>query len=268
MAVGTTDCRVWWMDPTDAPDWCEKLLSEPERLRAESFRQVVQRRRFTAANALLKVTVAESTGCHPFDVTLRRECPDCGRPHGRPEVLGGGLNVSLSHSGDRVAVALCADGHVGVDVEQVSDVDVESMLGFVLGDAERRAFSEVQGRQARLRAFLRCWTRKESVLKATGDGLRIPMSNVTLGPPDEPARLTGFTNRPELVGAAEIVDLRPGPGYVGAVTVLSAKPVRVWELDGADAFASADKLVHDEWRTGAVSPRLRLLATRAGESTF
>jgi 4'-phosphopantetheinyl transferase len=235
--------HVWWVDPAVAPDWCERLLSEPERRRAESFRQAAPRRRFVAATALLKVTVAGWTGGDPFGVEVRRACPDCAEPHGRPEIVGGAVHVSLSHSGDRVAVALCADGPVGVDVEQVSDVDFETMLEFVLGDAERRAFGELEGRAARRRAFLRYWTRKESVLKATGDGLRIPMRHVTLGPPDEPPRLTGFTGRPDLVGAAHLTDLRPGPGYVGALTVLAAAPVRVRELDGVEAFASADALV-------------------------
>jgi 4'-phosphopantetheinyl transferase len=244
--VQTTDCRVWWIDPTEAPTWCEELLSEPERARAESFQQVAARRRFTVATALVKVTVARLSGCDPFDVKLRRQCPDCRGPHGRPEVVGGTVDVSISHSGGRVAVALCADGPVGVDVEQVdADVDVDSMLRFVLGDAERPAFSDLRFRQARLQAFFQCWTRKESVLKATGDGLRIPMSNVTLGPPHDRARLIGFTKCPQLVGMAQIVDLHPGPGYVGAVTVLSARPVRVWELDGADAFATSGELIRD-----------------------
>lgn len=249
-AVHSTDCCVWWIDPRDAPDWCEELLSEPERARADSFHQIAARRRFTAATALLKVAVAGWAGCDPFEVKLRRECPDCRRLHGRPEVVGGTPNVSLSHSGDRVAVALCAHGPVGVDVEQVNpDVDVDSMLGFVLGDAERQAFGEVHGEQARVQAFFRCWTRKESVLKATGDGLRIPMSNVTLGAWHGRVQLTGFTNHPELVETTQIVDLRPGPGYVGAVTVLSDRPVRVREMDGADAFATAAELVRGRSRT-------------------
>ncbi len=236
----STDCRVWWIDPKDAPGWWEELLSEPERARADSFHQPAARRRFTVATALLKVAVATSAGGDPFDVELRRECPDCRRLHGRPEVVGGTPHVSISHSGDRVAVALCADGPVGVDVEQVTpDVDVDGMLRFVLGEAEGRAVSEIRGEQARLEAFLQCWTRKESVLKATGDGLRVPMPDVTLGGPHERARLIGFTGRPELLGTAQIVDLHPGAGYVGAVTVLSARPVRVWELDAADALVTA-----------------------------
>jgi 4'-phosphopantetheinyl transferase len=246
VAVLTTDCRVWCINPTDAPDWCEDLLSEPERARAESFHQFAARQRFTTATALLKVVVAESADCDPWNVKRRLECPDCGGPHGPPAVVGSTLNVSISHSGDRVAVALCADGAVGVDVEQViADVDVDSMLRFVLGDAEREGFREVQDRPARVEAFFHCWTRKESVLKATGDGLRIPMSSVTLGAPHDPARLTRFIDRPNLVETAQIVDLDPGPGYVGAVTVLSGRPVRVWELDGAEAFATAAGLVRD-----------------------
>jgi 4'-phosphopantetheinyl transferase len=243
-AARSADCRVWWMDPADVPAWGEELLSEPERARAAAFHQVAARRRFMAATALLKVTVAVSAECDPFEVRLRRECPDCRRLHGRPAVVGSPMNVSISHSGDRVASALCAAGPVGVDVEQVNhDVDVDSMLRLVLGSAEREAFDKIRGRPARIEAFFRSWTRKESVLKATGDGLRIPMANVTLGSPNARPRLAGFTDRPELLESAQIVELRPGRGYVAAVTVLSGRPVRVRELDGATAFAAAAELI-------------------------
>jgi 4'-phosphopantetheinyl transferase len=236
--VAPTDCHVRCIDPADAPDWCEDLLSESERARAGSLRRVAARRRFTTATALLKVAVAESADDDPRKVKLRRECPDCRGPHGHPEVVASTLNVSLTHAGDRVAVALCADAAVGVDVEQViADVDVDSMLGPVLSDAERADFRAVHGRPARTQAFFHCWTRKESVLKATGDGLRVSMSSLTVWAPHDPARLTGFIDRPDLVGTAQIVDLDPGPGYVGAVTVLSVRLVRVRERDGAEAFA-------------------------------
>ncbi|SCG66352.1 peroxidase-related enzyme [Micromonospora siamensis] len=242
MRIQPADCHVWWIDPAQAPDWCEELLSEPERIRAGSFHQGAARRRFVSATALLKITVAWSDGGDPLDVDLRRECPRCGKPHGRPEVAGSPLHVSISHSGDRVAVALCAAGPVGVDVEQVNpDVDVDVMLPFVLGDAEARAFGEIRDQRDRLEAFLRSWTRKESVLKATGDGLLIPMSHLTVGSRQEPTRLVRFVDRPDLVETAQIVDLHPGSGYVGAVTVLSARRVRVRELDGAQAFAARRK---------------------------
>jgi 4'-phosphopantetheinyl transferase len=239
-AAGPIGCRVWCIDPADAPAWCEDLLSDTERARLESLRQVAARRRFTTATALLKVVVAEWGDGDPWKVRLHRRCPQCAGAHGPPEVVGSPLEVSLSHAGDRVAIALCAEAPVGVDVEQViADVDVENMLGLVLSDAEHAGFRAVHGRSARTRAFFRCWTRKESVLKATKDGLRVPMPGLTVGAPQGPAGLTRFDGRPDLIGAAQIVDLEPGPGYVGAVTVLSDRPVRVWELDGTEAFAAA-----------------------------
>ncbi|NJC11470.1 4'-phosphopantetheinyl transferase [Micromonospora profundi] len=239
MKPAVVDCRVWWIDPAHAPRWCEELLSEPERARAESIHRRAARRRFTTATALLKVAVAVTSGGSPGGVEIRRACPDCRRLHGRPVLAGGAPYVSLSHSGDRVAVALCADAPVGVDVEQVdAGIDVDAMVPFVLGASEQPAFRAVRSRQARVEAFFRCWTRKEAVLKATGDGLRIPMREVTVGTPYGPARLIGFPGRPELPGTTRIVDLRAEPGYLGAVAVLTARPVRVIELDGRDAFAA------------------------------
>jgi 4'-phosphopantetheinyl transferase len=247
--VTTPGCRVWWLDPTEAPAWCDELLSESERTRAASFHHTAARQRFVAATALLKVTVAQTIGGDPFDVNVRRRCPDCQRLHGRPEIDGTDMHVSISHSGDRVAVAICAAGPVGVDVEQVNpDVDVDGMLRFVLGAGERQPFRSIAGVAARTLAFYQCWTRKESVLKATGDGLRVPMSTMTLDPPHGPAKLIEFTRYPELVAASQIHDLRPGPGYVGAVTVLSAAPVLVREFDGAAAMAYAGDLTRDQRR--------------------
>ncbi|MGC4891295.1 4'-phosphopantetheinyl transferase family protein [Micromonospora sp. DT227] len=182
-AVAPIDCHKRCIDPADAHDWCEDPLSESEWARAGSRRRVAARRRLTTATPLLKATVAESADDDPRKVKLRRECPDCRGPHGHPEVVGSTLNVSCTHAGDMVAVALCADAAVGVDVGQAIadvDVDVDSMLGLVLGDAQRADFRAVHGRRARIQAFFHCWTRKESALRATGDGLRVPMSNVTV----------------------------------------------------------------------------------------
>ncbi|MEV4122516.1 4'-phosphopantetheinyl transferase superfamily protein [Micromonospora sp. NPDC049645] len=120
----------------------------------------------------------------------------------------------------------------------IADVDVDTMLGLVLSDAERAEFRAAHGGPGRTQAFFHCWRRRESVLKATGDGLWIPMSNLTVWAPRDPARLSGFIDRPDLVGPAQIVDLDPEPGYVGAVSVLAARPVRVRERDGAQAIAA------------------------------
>ncbi|WP_281940189.1 hypothetical protein [Micromonospora sp. AKA38] len=53
-----------------------------------------------------------------------------------------------------------------------------------------------------------------------------------------PARLTGFIDRPNLVGTAQLVDLDPGPGYLGRSQCCRPGPARVREPDDAEVFAT------------------------------
>ncbi|WP_133780986.1 4'-phosphopantetheinyl transferase superfamily protein [Kribbella sp. VKM Ac-2571] len=77
----------------------------------------------------------------------------------------------MTHSGDLVGMAV-ADRPVGLDVEKVDPgVDVDAVARVALTDAEMRELSGYDG-VAKARAFTTYWTRKEAVVKATGEGLR------------------------------------------------------------------------------------------------
>ena len=79
-----------------------------------------------------------------------RTCGQCGEPHGKPVIEGGGVEHSVAHSGDLVAVAV-ARAPVGVDVEQLDgrprplggDGDPDALARLVLSAAERAALAEV-----------------------------------------------------------------------------------------------------------------------------
>jgi 4'-phosphopantetheinyl transferase len=104
------------------------------------------------------------------------------------------------------------------------------MARHVLSPAERGWLDRIEG-GCRTLVFYRCWTRKEAVLKATGDGLRVPMPTLTVSGPGEPPRLIASSRRAGLAGRTALCDLRPGTGYVGAVAVLAGGPVAVRELE-------------------------------------
>ncbi len=102
---------------------------------------------------------------------------------------------------------------MGVDVEELnSRIDVAALAGVVL-TAEEHADSASD--------LLRYWTRKEAVLKATGEGLRTPLTEIQVsGPGERPRVLKG----PDPV---QLVDLDPGEGYVAAVAALQASELEV-----------------------------------------
>jgi 4'-phosphopantetheinyl transferase len=86
------------------------------------------------------------------------------------------------------------------------------------------------GHVAVARDFFTYWTRKEALVKATGDGVTVPLSEVVVTPPGTPPKLLDYPGRGGL--AAHLRDLRPGLRYVGALAVLSPRPVAVHERSG------------------------------------
>ena len=218
-------CTVWVADVGAERPFHRNLLDPDERRRRAALRRPADQARFTVAAALMRLVAADLTGRPPATIAVDRRCPGCGRAHGKPRLPGTGIDVSVSHSADRVLLAVTRAGPVGVDVERITDANTATLADRVLapGEPVRRPWD-----------FFVYWCRKESAVKATGDGLRVPLSEVVVRPADAPAGLLSYR------GArltADMTDLDVGPGYAAAVTVLTGRPVRVWLRDAGVALA-------------------------------
>jgi 4'-phosphopantetheinyl transferase len=218
MEPGT--CDVWWAGTAWMRPWHADLLSDGERTRRAGLWDAQHRAQYTVAAALLRLVAAPLSGGSAAGVVVDRTCPDCGRDHGRPRLPGTGLHVSISHSGATVAVAVSNAGEVGVDVQQVEDGSVQELPPLVLAESEA-------GHVADARDFFTYWTRKEALVKATGDGVTVPLCEVVVSPPGTPPRVLNYPRPGGL--AAQLRDLGPELGYVGALAVLSPRPVVVRE---------------------------------------
>ncbi|WP_210417094.1 4'-phosphopantetheinyl transferase superfamily protein [Citricoccus sp. SGAir0253] len=120
--------EIRWALLTAAHAGLLPVLSPLERRRIESLDRPADRARSLVAAALLRVAVAEHLGQSPAEVAVDRTCPECGRPHGAPRILGAGPtppvpHVSVSHSGLLVVVALDPGSPVGVDVQRAADLE-------------------------------------------------------------------------------------------------------------------------------------------------
>ncbi|SCL30670.1 4'-phosphopantetheinyl transferase [Micromonospora pallida] len=183
---------VWWADLGMFRRWQLGVLDDTERGRLAAIRHPGRRRQSTLGAVLLRLAVADRCGVPADRLRVVRSCPSCPEPHGRPRLPGHRLSVAVSHSGRRVVVAVSDQGEIGVDVER--------------RDPDRAA------------AELALWCRREAVVKATGDGLRVRVRDVRISPPPGPLRLLGYPGRPDL--RARLWDLRPGPGYLGAAALV------------------------------------------------
>ena len=85
----------------------------------------------------------------------------------KPYLADGSLYFSVSHSGDIVAIAT-DERELGVDVEVIPSTDRLKIADRFYHPTER---DYVHSSDDPERAFCRVWTRKESYLKCTGEGI-------------------------------------------------------------------------------------------------
>ena len=227
-AVG--EAHVWWADRADVRPKHVALLDAGERRRRDLLARRVHRDLFTLGCALLRTVLGTVLGVRPGAVRIDRSCPDCDRPHGRPTLRhAGGLDCSLSRSGDRVVVAVTRGARIGVDVERVVTLTgLDRLVTQVLAPAELRSW---RGGPDPLGGFYSYWTRKEAILKAAGCGLRIAPVKLTLSDPGTPPRLLTTREVPLAVERVHLHELRAPAGYAACAAVVGDAAAAIVEHD-------------------------------------
>jgi 4'-phosphopantetheinyl transferase len=223
-----TAVEVWWAKIGDVRWELVAELDAAERGRLAAYARQEDKDRFLLGCAVARRVLGIHLMIPPADVRLDRTCDDCGRPHGKVRVDG--MELSVSHSGDLIAVAFHPSTPVGLDVEKVDlSIDADSLATVSLAEVEAKELAKYEP-EARARAFTTYWTRKEAIVKATGDGMRADLRHLVVSPPDQPARLMEWSRYD---GRVQLVDLDAGSDYAAALAVLSDEPVTVHSIDAA-----------------------------------
>ena len=197
------------------------LLSIDETQRADRFRFDKDRNQFTIARGVLRCLVGNYLGSDPGHV--RFQFSTKGKPSlAQPQDCT--LQFNIAHSGDLILLAFCRNQRLGVDVEQIrSDFATDDIAERFFSSAERAALRELATEQ-RVAAFFRCWTQKEAYIKATGDGLSLPLHQFDVSVrPGEPAQL--LATRPDPLEATRwrMFHLDVDPGYAAALVAEQPK---------------------------------------------
>jgi medium-chain acyl-[acyl-carrier-protein] hydrolase len=212
------EVHVWRAVLERPPEELEALyrtLSAEERERAARFHFDNHRRHFIAGRGILRALLGRYLGRDPGGLAFRYEA------RGKPLLAGGeALAFNLSHSHGLALYAVARGVDVGVDVERVRpEFAGEQVAGRFFSPAEVAVLRGLPPEQ-RQEAFFACWTRKEAYMKATGQGLSLPLDSfeVTLAP-GEPAALVAARHEGAEPGRWSMCALDPGPGFAGALAV-------------------------------------------------
>jgi 4'-phosphopantetheinyl transferase len=151
-----------------------ECLSEDEKARAGRFHFARDANRWAAGRSLLRGSLGAYLGLPaeslqfetgPWGKLALRDCP---------------LRFNVSHSGACLLLAFAWQQEVGIDAEQIrSDFVPEELALQVFSPSEQAWLRDCPAGSGH-QAFLTLWTAKEAYVKAAGNGLSFPLTQLTL----------------------------------------------------------------------------------------
>lgn len=216
-----TDIHLWTAplsaDAAEAERMSE-VLSPDERRRADAFRFPKHKSAFIVARALLRHILSWYVGRPAKGITFKYGTK--GKPAlDQPDPT---LHFNLAHSENRVVYAFSKAFELGVDIEFLRRLpDFESIARNFFSPGECAQLLGLPGDQ-QTQAFFNCWTRKEAYLKATGDGLMVPLNSFQVSLlPGEPAAFVKLAGDRYPASQWSLFHLDFPDGYVGALAIPS-----------------------------------------------
>jgi 4'-phosphopantetheinyl transferase len=192
------------------------LLSSAEMERAERFRFLKDRHHFVARRGVLRSILGRYLGRPPSKIDF------CGGRFGKPEIKGelvrGGLRFSVSHSGDLAVYAVTRTCPIGVDVEYIRPFPhLEEIALRFFSPRETKVLMSLP-REHRMEVFFSYWTRKEALLKATGEGIGEGLAKVevALTPWHEADTIQTVEESEDRI-RWQLRSFSPASGYIGAI---------------------------------------------------
>lgn len=229
--------HVWLLELDALSAWLPQaraLLSDDERARMDRYRVEAPRTSGTLTRAALRLILGRWLGVSPQTLVFGAG------EHGKPFLPAHPhLQFNVSHSHHRALIALDGRGlELGVDVEwHRPRIDHLAIARHVFSLAERDALSAAPAAD-RPAMFFAIWSRKEAVIKATGDGLHRPLDafDVSTSPLQEDApALLATRDDPADAARWNLLDLPVPPcadgPYAASLLVRAPAPeVRLWRF--------------------------------------
>jgi len=189
LAVVAPGVTLWWCGLERTAEelaGIAAVLSAAESARAARFGTDALRHRWIAGRATLRMVLGRTLGIEAAEVAIHR-----GR-RGRPELAdaSSGIDFNVSHTRGVALIAVARDlpdaARVGVDIEHIDrDVGADRLARKFLTLREQATLVDLAPDMRRQR-FLRHWTCKEAMSKATGDGLAAPFRRLDVELSDPP----------------------------------------------------------------------------------
>ncbi|MDX6191915.1 4'-phosphopantetheinyl transferase superfamily protein [Flavobacterium sp. Fl-318] len=157
--------------PISSDNWSrlQEYLSPELRKKSNSYRKWEDQHAFVLGRLLLMECLNE-IGISK-NAILDIKYNEFGKPF-----LNNDIDFNISHSGNFVICAIAQKAKLGIDIEVITPIDFKD-YNYILTAEE---WQKIHLSEDPLKSFFRLWTMKESLIKAVGNGLSIPLLDITI----------------------------------------------------------------------------------------
>lgn len=152
-------------DPKEYPEMLTGLSDERKEKTMRCLQAGDRKRSLGAGLLLNKVLIRH--GARPAEIRLRAD--------GKPEAEG--VFFNLSHS-ENIVICATAEKEVGCDVERV--VNAPERIAERFFHKDEIEYIRGCGNEEKDERFFRIWTMKESYVKMTGEGIKLPFDSFAI----------------------------------------------------------------------------------------
>jgi len=188
------------------------LLNKTEKEKAASFIRPELQQKYINTRGRLRQVLGSYLNIKPQQINIQIA------EYGKPFIEGAELFFNLSHTGNKLVLAVSNTGEIGIDLERYKQR--HNLIGLV-----KKCFSALEqdywlglSESQKTIQFYRFWVRKEAFVKAVGRGIAIGLNQCEVNPDD----LTRFLTIPSNYGLLEdwkIVDVQLDKEDVCAMVV-------------------------------------------------
>lgn len=142
-------------------------LSGDERERAERLKIEEKKKQFVITRGALRKILSNCLDVEEIKFSYGQHK----KPYIEEQYNNKSVEFNISHSGDYALIAITLNNKIGVDIEKINqEADFESLSNRFFSEKEKQELLHLN-KDEQLDAFFRAWVRKESFIKATGEGI-------------------------------------------------------------------------------------------------
>ncbi len=153
-----------------------ELLNADEKQKVDTFLRAELQQKYINTRGILRKVLGTYLNMKPQDINIKTA------EYGKPFVDDSEIFFNLSHTGNKLVIAVSNVSEIGIDLEQLRGrKNLKGLVKKCLSTVEKKSWESLSEQQ-QIFMFYYLWVRKEALVKAIGRGIAMGLDQCIVDP--------------------------------------------------------------------------------------